>query len=78
MPRSKRTAWNSREAWNRERAPFDWLFPFVDKNTDGKITTDEYQALQVYKKTHADWQDRARKELGMKPAQSNHEIKQQD
>ena len=37
-----------------------------------------YCSLQVYKKTQADWQNRARKELGMKPAQSNHEIKQQD
>jgi hypothetical protein len=41
-----------------------WVFPFIDRNGDGKIDSDEYQALQEYKKKHRDWQDRARKELG--------------
>ena len=43
-----------------------WIFPFIDKNSDGKIDTDEYQAIQKYKKKHRrDWMDRARRELGL-------------
>ena len=43
-----------------------WIFPFIDKNSDGKIDSDEYQAIQEYKKKHRrDWMDRARKELGL-------------
>jgi len=42
-----------------------WIFPFIDKNSDGKIDSDEYQAIQEYKKKHADWMDRARKEIGL-------------
>ena len=43
----------------------EWIFPFIDKNSDGKIDSDEYQAIQEYKKKHADWQNRARMELGI-------------
>ena len=43
-----------------------WIFPFIDKNSDGKIDTDEYQAIQEYKKKHRTiGMDRARKELGL-------------
>tara|TARA_Y100001934_G_scaffold43559_1_gene52537 strand:- start:869 stop:1021 length:153 start_codon:yes stop_codon:yes gene_type:complete len=42
-----------------------WIFPFIDKNSDGKIDTDEYRAIQQYKKTRRDWQNQARKELGL-------------
>ena len=63
--RSRKTSWNSREDWNTDKPTVDWLFPFIDKNNDGKIDADEYQTLQDYKKKHADWQNRARKELGI-------------
>ena len=72
MPsRSRKTSWDSQEEWNREKATMKWIFPFIDKNSDGKIDSDEYQAIQEYKKKHADWQNRARKELGIKPPQDN-------
>lgn len=64
-PRPRKTSWDSREDWNRDKGPMAWIFPFVDKNNDGKIDSDEYQAIQDYKKKHADWQNRARKELGI-------------
>ena len=35
------------------------------RDSDGKIDTDEYQAIQEYKKEHRDWQNQARKELGL-------------
>ena len=62
---SRRTSWNSQEEWNRDKPTVKWIFPFIDKNSDGKIDSDEYQAIQEYKKKHADWMDRARKEIGL-------------
>ena len=62
---SRKTSWNSQEEWDRDRPTVKWIFPFIDKNNDGKIDSDEYQAIQEYKKKHADWMDRARKEIGV-------------
>jgi hypothetical protein len=62
---SRKTSWDSQEDWNRDKPTVQWVFPFIDKNSDGKIDTDEYQAIQEYKKEHHDWQNQARKELGL-------------
>ena len=62
---SRKTSWDSQEEWNRDKPTMEWIFPFIDKNSDGKIDSDEYQAIQEYKKKHADWQNRARMELGV-------------
>ncbi len=62
---SRKTSWNSQEEWDRDRPTVKWIFPFIDKNNDGKIDTDEYQAIQEYKKTRRDWLNQARKELGL-------------
>jgi len=61
---SRKTSWDSREEWDRDKPSVKWVFPFIDKNSDGKIDSDEYQALQDYKKKHRDWQTQARKALG--------------
>ncbi|MDG2253497.1 MAG: hypothetical protein P8L49_00905 [Opitutaceae bacterium] len=47
-----------------------WIFPFIDKNNDGKIDSDEYEAIQKYKKKHADWKNRARMALGIELPQN--------
>jgi arylsulfatase A-like enzyme len=70
-PDARKTSWESREEWNRDKASVAWVFPFIDKNNDGRIDSEEYQAIQDYKKKHADWQDRARTELGIEPPQGN-------
>ena len=62
---ARKTSWSSQEEWNRDKPTVKWIFPFIDKNSDGKIDSDEYQAIQEYKKKHHDWMDRARKELGL-------------
>ena len=63
---SRKVSWNSQEEWNRDKPTVKWIFPFIDKNGDRKIDTDEYQAIQKYKKKHRhDWMDRARRELGL-------------
>ena len=56
--------WASLGDWSRERPGFEWAFPFIDRNRDGKIDETEYDALQQYKKKHGKaWRDQARKEL---------------
>jgi hypothetical protein len=55
--------WDSREEWSDSKPGWDWIFPFIDKNKDGKISTAEHTEFQEYKKQHPDWQKRARAEL---------------
>jgi hypothetical protein len=55
--------WNSLDEWTEAKPGWDWLFPFIDKNKDGKISTAEHADFQEYKKQHDDWQKRARAEL---------------
>ena len=62
---SRKTSWDSQGEWNTDKPTVKWIFPFIDKNSDGKIDADEYQAIQEYKKKHRDWQNQARKELGL-------------
>lgn len=47
--------WESQEAWNEAKPGWEWLFPFVDKDKNGKISKDEHEAFQEYKKQHPDW-----------------------
>jgi hypothetical protein len=46
-----------------------WVYPFMDKDKDGKISSEEHQAFEDYKNKHSDWQDLARKKLGMESQQ---------
>ena len=34
---SRKTSWDSQEEWNRDKTDVKWIFPFIDKNSDGKI-----------------------------------------
>lgn len=61
---SRENTWDSQSQWNKERPGFEWAFPFIDLNRDGKIDLAEYTALQEFKKKHGKkWQTQARKEL---------------
>ena len=55
--------WNSRDEWNESKPGWEWLFPFIDKNKDGKISAGEHGAFQEYKKGRPDWQKQIRNEL---------------
>jgi hypothetical protein len=48
--------YSSAEEWNAAKPGWEWLFPFIDTNKDGKITLPEHEAFQEYKKQHPDWQ----------------------
>ena len=56
--------WNSREEWNASKPGWEWLFPFIDRDKDGKISAAEHAQFQEYKKQHPDWQKVIRTELG--------------
>jgi hypothetical protein len=49
-------AFSSVEDWNRKKPGFEWLFPHIDKNVDGKISLEEHQAFQDFKKINPGWQ----------------------
>jgi hypothetical protein len=56
--------WSSREEWNESKPGWEWLFPFIDKNKDGKISAAEHAEFQEYKKQHPDWQKVMRAQAG--------------
>ena len=61
---SPKNTWASQEEWGKGRPGFEWLFPFIDQNGDGKIDPMEYKGLQQLKKKHGKaWKDHARKAL---------------
>ena len=59
---ARQTEWGSREEWDQSKPGWDWLFPFIDKNKDGKISAAEYAEFQDYKRTYPDWQKRLKDE----------------
>jgi hypothetical protein len=54
-PEGQQVEWASRQDWNDSKPGWDWLFPFIDKNKDGKISAAEYAEFQKYKMEHPDW-----------------------
>lgn len=58
-----RGEWASLEEWKESKPGWDWIFPFIDRNKDGKISLTEHTEFQEYKKQYPDWQKRARTEL---------------
>jgi hypothetical protein len=67
-----KTTYDSQVEWSRYKGPkMVWVYPFIDKDNDGKISSDEHQAFEDYKKKYTDWQNRARKKLGIDPPQDN-------
>ena len=48
--------WKSQEDWNTEKKGCEWLFPHIDKDSDGKISVDEYSAFQKFKSKKNDWE----------------------
>lgn len=53
----------SETEWNKGKRTWEWLFPTIDKNKDGAITPDEYEAFQDYKKKHLNWREELRKQI---------------
>jgi FAD dependent oxidoreductase len=63
---TKPIGWASQDEWNQEKPGYEWLFPAIDKDQDGKITPEEYKQFQVFKQKHPDWQKLIKATLGGK------------
>lgn len=48
--------WASLQEWSDSKPGWEWLFPFIDTNKDGKISLHEHEAFQDFKKRHPGWQ----------------------
>ena len=48
--------WKSQAEWNQQKKGYEWLFPHIDTNSDGKIMADEYKAFQKFKSEQKGWQ----------------------
>ena len=55
--------WKSKEHWNAEKNGYEWLFPNIDKDSDGEISVDEYSAFQKFKSKNDDWEQSLKKEM---------------
>ena len=61
---ASKITYKSSAAWSQARPGFEWAFPFIDRNRDGKIDAREYKTLQQFKEKHGKaWRTQARKEL---------------
>ena len=58
--------WDSREEWNKSKPGFDWLFPWIDKNKDGKISESEFLEFRDFKQKNRDWENLIKEDLGNK------------
>ncbi len=52
--------------WNAGKAGWEWLFPFIDANQDGKIDEVEYKAFQQYKVDNPHWQKTLRQKANVR------------
>jgi len=48
----------SRAEWDAAKPEWEWLFPLIDTDADGRITEAEYKAFQEFKAKNPDWQKR--------------------
>ena len=49
--------WNSRKHWNAEKKGYEWLFPYIDKDSNGKISSEEYINFQKFKSKNENWKE---------------------
>lgn len=52
----------SQAEWNTGKAGWEFLFLFIDKDKNDQIDDKEYDQFQQFKKQHADWAERVRKQ----------------
>ncbi len=53
--------WASQTEWDREKEGYEWVFPLIDSDKDGKVDAEEYGAFQLFKKTHDNWEEALRR-----------------
>lgn len=58
--------WTSQAEWNKAKPGYEWVFPAIDKDHDGKVSAAEYKEFQIFKQKHADWKERLKDQIGSK------------
>ena len=53
--------WDSQADWDREKRGYEWVFPLIDANRDGKVYKREYDRYQRFKQKSKDWETELRK-----------------
>ena len=53
---AKKRRWESQAECNREKKGYEWVFVLIDKNKDGKVNAEEYDAFQAFKRKHVHWE----------------------
>ncbi len=48
----------NRSEWGQGKPGWEWLFDIIDTSRNERIEREEYDAFQVYKRTHPDWLSR--------------------
>jgi len=48
----------SQKEWDTFKEGWEWLLPKIDKNGNGTLEPDEYEAFQRFKEEHMDWRNR--------------------
>jgi len=52
----------SNAEWNAAKRDWEWLFPFIDTDSNGTLDSTEYIAFQQYKAKHPDWPKQLRQQ----------------
>ena len=56
-------SWKSQDEWNQQKKGWEWLFPHIDTDSDGQISTKEYNTFQKFKSKNDDWEQSLKKKL---------------
>jgi hypothetical protein len=58
--RVRKSGWDSPADWNHQKPGYEWVFPLIDTNHDGKVTQEEYNRFQSFKQKSKDWEPELR------------------
>ncbi|MDA7926331.1 FAD-dependent oxidoreductase [Mariniblastus sp.] len=59
--------WKSQDEWNTQKKGWEWLFPHIDTNSDGRISIKEYKDFQKFKTEQDDWEKALKKKEARTP-----------
>jgi len=58
--RVTKSGWDSPADWNHQKPGYEWVFPLIDTNHDGRVTQEEYNRFQSFKQRSKDWEPELR------------------
>lgn len=67
----KSASWKSQDEWDQQKKGWEWLFPHIDTNSDGRISIKEYKDFQKFKTEQDDWEKALKKKEARTPQKKN-------